>query len=373
MKLIHFSDTHLGYSEYHKIDPATGINQREQDFYDSWNRVIDDIIQLKPDMVLHAGDLFHTTRPGNRAIAIALEGIQKISDCHIPLVIISGNHSTPKIRATGSIFESIDLFPQVYAAYKSEYERFRINACDVHCVPHCSLVDELEQAFNQIKIESDASYNVFMAHGAWTGSRSYSMGEFNEQHLPNPELNLKLQFDYIALGHYHKYLEISDHIIYSGSTERTSYNEVGYSSGYVWVDLAKKTHEYRKIPSRSMVKLPAIDCADLTIKEINDSIEELATPDLEQSLVALELKNIRHDTFLRVDWREIDDMFNHVFHLEKTVTRIGKDNVELSSTTFQSLPVEFERYLDAIELKELDADRLKKLGLDYLQNEDVSE
>src|SRR4030042_6269893 len=99
MKLIHFSDTHLGFSEYHKIDPVAGINQREQDFYNAWNFIIDDIISQKPDLVLHAGDLFHTTRPSNRAIAVALEGIQKLSDANIPIVLISGNHSPPKIRA----------------------------------------------------------------------------------------------------------------------------------------------------------------------------------------------------------------------------------------------------------------------------------
>jgi len=373
MRLIHISDTHLGYSEYHKIDSVTGINQREQDFYNAWNRIIDEIIMHKPDMVLHTGDLFHTTRPGNRAIAVALEGIKKISDHHIPLVLISGNHSTPKIRATGSIFESIDLFPYVHAAYQNIYERFRIGECDVHCVPHCSLVDELECAFNQIKIASDATYNLFMAHGTWTGSRFYSMGEFNEQHLPDPELLLKRSFDYIALGHYHKFLEISDHIIYCGSTERTSFNEVGYSSGYVWVDLDARTHEYHSIPSRKMCKLPAIDCKDLTINKIYDSIKEKATPDLEHSLVALELKNVRHDTFLRIDWKQIDDMFDHVFHLEKTVTRIDKDNVELSSAAIQSLPVEFERYLDQLEFNELDPDRLKKLGLDYLDIESIDD
>jgi hypothetical protein len=31
MRLIHFSDTHLGYSDLNKVDPATGVNRREQD------------------------------------------------------------------------------------------------------------------------------------------------------------------------------------------------------------------------------------------------------------------------------------------------------------------------------------------------------
>ena len=48
MKLLHFSDTHLGFSEYYKVDPQTGLNQREQDFYDAWDQVIDAIFESNP-------------------------------------------------------------------------------------------------------------------------------------------------------------------------------------------------------------------------------------------------------------------------------------------------------------------------------------
>ena len=369
MNIIHFSDTHLGYSEYHKIDVITGINQREQDFYNAWNYIVDEIITKKPNLVLHTGDLFHTTRPSNRAIAIALEGIQKINDCGIPLVCISGNHSTPKIKVTGSIFESIALFPNVYAAYKSQYERFRIQDCDIHCIPHCSLTEELENAFEQISILQDCRFNIFMTHGAWAGSKAYSMGEFNEQRISNPEISLKHKFDYIALGHYHKYIEIDDHIIYSGSTERTSFNEANYTSGYVWIDLENKTRKYIEIPSRKMIKLPPLDCSQLSALEILQALEKLSTPDLEQTLVSLELKNIQHDTFLKLDWREIDGLFKQVFYLEKSFSQIEREGNKITSTSFESLPIEFERYIENLKLLDLDKDRLKKMGLDYLSNE----
>ncbi|MEE4311138.1 MAG: exonuclease SbcCD subunit D [candidate division KSB1 bacterium] len=369
MKIIHFSDTHLGYSEYHKVDPNTGINQREQDFYNAWNHVIEAILTHKPDLVIHAGDLFHTTRPGNRAIAVALEGIQKLSDAGIPLVFVSGNHSTPKIRSTGSIFESIALFPHVHAAYRSRYERFRIGRCDVHCVPHCSLTEELEKAFGEIDIRKDADMNVLVTHGSWAGNKAYSMGEFNEQHIADPEGTLGLKFDYIALGHYHKHIEISDHIVYSGSTERTSFNEAGYTSGYVMVDLVNASHTYHEIPFREMMRLPSLACEQLTASEIYSALEKLSTPDLEQKLVTIELRDIQHDTFLKLDWREIDARFRQVFHLEKSFSQVKREGVMTGSSSFDSLPVEFERYADRLKLQDLDAERLKRLGLDYLSLE----
>ncbi len=50
MKLIHFSDTHLGFNDLDVINEA-GINQREADFYDAFT-------VGKADAVL-AASLFH--------------------------------------------------------------------------------------------------------------------------------------------------------------------------------------------------------------------------------------------------------------------------------------------------------------------------
>jgi len=57
MKILHISDTHLGYSAYRKLTDDN-INQREMDNYNSFQKIIDYAIKLKPDIVLHSGDLF---------------------------------------------------------------------------------------------------------------------------------------------------------------------------------------------------------------------------------------------------------------------------------------------------------------------------
>ncbi|MDZ7262277.1 MAG: exonuclease SbcCD subunit D [candidate division KSB1 bacterium] len=370
MRFIHFSDTHLGFSETHKIDPRTGINQREQDFYDAWFRMVEAILEKKPDFVLHTGDLFHTTRPSNRAIAVALEGIQKISNAGIPFVVLSGNHSTPRIKSLGSIFEAIELFPNVYAAYQGKYERFRIGECDIHCVPHCALSKELEAAYEAITILPEARFNVFACHGAWAERQGYSMGEFNEQRIPNPETKLGLRFDYLALGHYHKHIDVSTKAAYPGSTERTSFNEVGYTSGYLLVDLEKGNRKYLEIPSRKMIKLPALDCSTLTVQDIYKELEKLATNTLDEAMVSLELVNIQHDTFLRLDPKRIDAIFERVFYLEKYFSQIERRGEASKVTAIEALPLEFERYVENLETIELDKERLKKMGVRYLEDAD---
>ena len=63
-KFAHIGDTHLGYRQYN-------LEQREQDFYDAFNRAIDRIIEEKVDFVIHSGDLFNDGRPTIRSLKVA--------------------------------------------------------------------------------------------------------------------------------------------------------------------------------------------------------------------------------------------------------------------------------------------------------------
>lgn len=365
MKLLHFSDTHLGFSEYYKIDSETGLNQREQDFYQAWSQVIQAILDHQPDLVVHAGDLFHTPRPSNRAIRTAMEGIQKISDAGIPMFIISGNHETPRIRSTGSIFESLELFPHVFTAYSSRYQTFDLENILIHCLPHCSLSEELEEAFACIQINEE-KLNILVAHGAW-GGKSYGMGEFNEQRLPDIESHTGCRFTYIALGHYHRYVAINDHTFYCSSTERTSLNEHNSTCGYLLVDLSTGDRSYHEIDTRPMVRHPEIDCTGLTTASIYQELETLASLTPEHAIVQISLSSIESDVFLKLDTQAIDELFEHTFYLEKAFTRrIGNTGHVSNPEKLESLPLEFERYIENLPDLELDKKRLQKLGASFL-------
>src|SRR4051812_34684090 len=104
MRLIHLSDIHLGFRQYQRQTP-TGINQREADVANSLRRVIDTVIELRPDLVLIGGDVFHTVRPTNPAILHAFQQfsrlMQMLPDSRV--VMVAGNHDTPRTAETGCI------------------------------------------------------------------------------------------------------------------------------------------------------------------------------------------------------------------------------------------------------------------------------
>src|SRR6185369_9381962 len=111
MRLVHLADIHLGFRQYQRQTPA-GINQREADVAAAMRRVIDKVIELKPDLVLIAGDVFHTVRPTNPAILHAFIQFSRLTSS-LPgtrIVMVAGNHDTPRSAETGSILK---LFSQL--------------------------------------------------------------------------------------------------------------------------------------------------------------------------------------------------------------------------------------------------------------------
>ncbi len=159
-------------------------------------------------------------------------------------------------------------------------------------------------------------------------------------------------------------------MIYSGSTERTSFNEAGNPTGYVIVEFDKEKVDYMEIPSRPMFKLEPIDCRQMNTAQIYDELAKRSTDDLEDALVSLILTNIQHETLIKLDSGEIDHIFQQVFFLNKSFSQMISESGSISkSTDLGTVPMEFERYIEKIQEGELDKERLRALGLEYLMKE----
>ena len=113
MRLVHLSDLHLGYRQYQRLTPA-GINQREADVARAFRNAIDKTIELAPDVVVIAGDICHPVRPTNPAILTAFSQFARLKAAlrGTEVVIVAGNHDTPRTAETGCIlklFEPLDI------------------------------------------------------------------------------------------------------------------------------------------------------------------------------------------------------------------------------------------------------------------------
>ena len=102
MKLAHLADPHLGFRQYHRQTPS-GINQREADVAAAFRQAVDGVLAARPDVVVVAGDLFHSVRPTNAAILFAFRQFQRLRAGlpDAPVILIAGNHDTPRSTETG--------------------------------------------------------------------------------------------------------------------------------------------------------------------------------------------------------------------------------------------------------------------------------
>ena len=226
MKIAHLADVHLGFRQYHR-QTATGLNQREADVAHAFRHAIDGVIAAQPDAVLVAGDLFHSVRPSNPAILFAFNQFHRLREALpvAPIVLIAGNHDTPRSVETGSIlrlFESLGVDVAADAARRLVYPRLDLG---VLAVPHVALLSPERPA---LRPEGGEKHQVLVIHGEVEGvfPSDRSAVEYGGALLRPQDLS-DGDWSYVALGHYHVQHEVAPRVWYSGALEYVSSNPWG--------------------------------------------------------------------------------------------------------------------------------------------------
>src|SRR4051812_46671865 len=198
MRLVHLSDLHLGYRQYQRLTP-TGINQREADVARTFKTAVDQLIAIRPDIVLVAGDVFHTSRPTNAAILHAFRQFLRIRT-ELPataVVMIAGDHDTPRTTESGSI---MGLFEQIgVRVAATEARRFEIPEHDLSVLA----VPDVPGQVPQLAPDSAARHNVLLIHADVQEviPRYYADLDRATVRLSQRDLGVE-RWSYIALGHY---------------------------------------------------------------------------------------------------------------------------------------------------------------------------
>ncbi|MCC6314645.1 MAG: DNA repair exonuclease [Thermomicrobiales bacterium] len=277
LRIAHLADTHLGYRALGRTEPGSGRNQRAVDIERAFEQVIDDILTRDVDLVLHAGDVFHHTRPSWTTLSAFVRQMRKIEAAGLPCLVIAGNHDTPRMRQSGSVFDLLALaLPGIRFVAGFAIEVWEPRGLDtvVHAVPHGALVNP-DPAF---VVLTPGKRNAIVTHGLAYGIDFRSAHEPGEEMLP-PEL-LDPAADYVALGHYHLGGNPAGNAWYSGSTERTGWGDEKVEPGYNLVTLAAPGEtpvvEHLTIPTRPMLTLTPIGGEGREARELADLVLDRA-------------------------------------------------------------------------------------------------
>src|SRR5512135_1334586 len=221
MRIAHLADAHLGFRQFQRLD-AEGVNRREMDVALAFRRAIGQVIERKPDAIVLAGDLFHTVRPTNRAIIEAFTELARLRHelPGAPVVLLAGNHDTPRSVEAGSILK---LMASLGVDVVDDEERclsYPYLGLSVLAVPHAALVRGRPAA--GWRPDPGARHNVLVMHPEIAGLFPEVM-DYGGARVEAAELRSG-EWSYVALGHYHVVHEVAARAWYAGSLEYTSPN-----------------------------------------------------------------------------------------------------------------------------------------------------
>jgi DNA repair exonuclease SbcCD nuclease subunit len=284
VRLAHLADLHLGVRQYHR-QVSSGINQREADVARAFRLAVDGVIAARPDAIVFAGDLFHSVRPNNAAIVFAFKQFQRLREAlpQAPIVLVAGNHDTPRSAETGSIlrlFEELGVDVAVDEARRLEYPALDLS---VLAVPHQALVSGERPS---LRPEGTARHRVLVLHGEIEGKlpTERHLVEYGGALVGFRELGAE-EWSYVALGDYHVQHEVASNTWYAGSLEYIGLNiwgqlaeeaEQGFrGKGWLLADLDRGTVTREPVPaSRAVIDLEPVRGEGLGADVLNKLIEQ---------------------------------------------------------------------------------------------------
>jgi DNA repair protein SbcD/Mre11 len=216
--------------------------------------------------------------PSHPPIAEAFRQLSVLSERlpETPVVIIAGNHDSPRAAETGNILQ---LFREIRGVRVvcDEARTIHLPELDtsLFCLPHVALA-----AGERVAIEPDpgARHNVLTLHGTVAGEAADRKLRYVTEYggaMVDDRAIAADRWSYVALGHYHLCTDLAPNMWYAGGIERTSTNpwiEDG-EKGFLLYDTETRHAEFHALPTRAMVDLSPIEAAGLAPAEVDAAIE----------------------------------------------------------------------------------------------------
>jgi DNA repair protein SbcD/Mre11 len=234
---VHAADLHLGYAQY-------GLEVRRQDFDDAFNELVDKTIELKPDFMIIAGDLFHQPRPSNVTLENAIRSFKRLRDADIPVLTVDGSHDSAPNSITSTILYPLDSAGLIWHLPRHQGACWsKSGVCYVYGIPNFRSKHKTEEALpafmeQNVPAPDPSIANIFVFHGAvdLQGVNPPFEAELSPQLIPDG-------FGYYAAGHIHeRFLDKfkTGVLAYSGCTETVSYDETKCTKGFYHVHVNER-------------------------------------------------------------------------------------------------------------------------------------
>jgi exonuclease SbcD len=343
--IAHLADLHLGFRSGNKLAPG-GMNVRERDVALAFRACVDKIIELQPQLIVVAGDIFHVVRPSNHSIADAFAQFSRLSaETSAHVVVIAGNHESPKTAESGCI---LNLFRSIPRTAVMDMAVGRLETADfaVLGVPHTAAGATFTTEVVPNKV------NVMVLHGSHDPDKMRDLGEFGGNQIDIDALHPE-HWDYIALGHYHMLEQVRANTWYPGAIERTSNNiwaEALSEKGFLTYDTETRQNTFYVVPTRPVVDLPRILHANQhSASEINEHIASmLGAVQPDGKIVRLVIYDISRELQRDLDHQLIREFKARALHFHLDLRRPARQGAQglLTGRIARPLEEELEHFVN---------------------------
>ena len=281
IKILHLSDIHIGSGFSHgRMNPATGLNTRLEDFVKTLSRCIDRALEDPVDLVIFGGDAFPDATPPPYVQEAFASQFRRLVDADIPTVLLVGNHDQHSQGVGGAslnIYRTLGVKGFVVGDTVSTHSiETRNGKVQVITLPwltrstlmtrqeteKSSLAEVNELLTERLKVVLEGEIRrldpevptVLLAHlmadNATLGAERFlAVGKGFTLPL---SLLTRPCFDYVALGHVHRHQNLNKSnnppVIYPGSIERVDFSEEKEDKGYVMIELERGSVHWEFCP-----------------------------------------------------------------------------------------------------------------------------
>lgn len=287
IKLLHLADLHIGMENYGRIDPASGLHSRLNDYLDRLDEAIDYGLAEGVDMILIAGDIYKNRTPNPTHQREFAKRLRRVRQAGLPVFILIGNHD---ISPAAGRAHSIEIFDTLAIEGVIVADRPRLYLVETRAGPlqiialpwvtrHNLLTKEELRLASFLEIETMLLQRIenflrltgeqldpdlptiLTIHGTIDGARVGAERQImlgKDLVLPK-SICLLPHIDYVAMGHVHKHQVLGEHppIVYPGSIERIDFGEEAEDKGCVLVELehGRVNWRFHKLAARPFVTI----------------------------------------------------------------------------------------------------------------------
>lgn len=336
MILAHLSDLHLGHGAFDRA--VGGRNVRERDVAEAFHRAVEALVEIGPDLVLVAGDVFDRHDPSPSALVALTRGLEVLGAelPDTPVLMVSGARDTPRRADDPGALAALESFPRVETATTvSRSVTLRDGTVHVRMMPHRAILRGVAPAPEP---DPTADLNILLAYARVKPGRSPRSLRIGSD-----------QWDYVALGSDHAAREITAGVHYSGALERVGpapWTEAAEEKGFLTRDIVAAKTTFHRVPGRPVVALAPIRARPGDGEGLRARVKEVTGEvpgGIEDKIVHMTFQGIEPTDLIALQGELLSSLRSRALHLSLEI----EEDVPPSDTRVRDLRAGLREILDA--------------------------